>query len=456
MAHLIHSTSPYLFLLGLPHSAHTNIDNRTTTMDGYEKQVEEFLDMVETIDVNTVEAVQEQVGLNNEIQVNEDDGSDENNSPTTGTATSESQKEKGKAKSNRFHWPKLESQQTNNETKETKIIHVFLHNKNYVDLVYSERIVAMQPYRAPYKCIEKQWKEFHECIVKAQDPTGKTPLAKLPYGSVRKRYENYTKNLLVYVLDKTGFNFPDYTEDEDCLDKPYKDMTVAEKIAHNVLAILTDFHEMEEEEKKTEKEKAEAAEKEERGLTMVKEAGVGKLIAMTSLNSFDSSDIEPSVTSTGKSTRKSTPTTVEKRKPQMVNDFNLDRIVSGLESVQTKTQDGQNEALKRKFEEIQERNSIEREKIEFETKRWASEEENRKMVLQFQMSQASMEATHRKDVLELEKYRLKTQEDMDLRRMKSQEEMEIRRMSLEEKREENQTMMMRMMSSVLEKLESKK
>ena len=66
-------------------------------MDGYEKQVEEFLDMVETIDVNTVEAVQEQVGLNNEIQVNEDDGSDENNSPTTGTATSESQKEKGKA-----------------------------------------------------------------------------------------------------------------------------------------------------------------------------------------------------------------------------------------------------------------------------------------------------------------------------------------------------------------------
>lgn len=111
---------------------------------------------------------------------------------------------------------------------------------------------------------------------------------------------------------------------------------------------------------------------------MVKEAGVGKLIAMASLNSFDSSDIEPSVTSTGKSTRKSTPTTVENCKPQMVNDFNLDRIVSGLESVQTKTQDGQNEALKRKFEEIQERNSIEREKIEFETKRWASEEESKR------------------------------------------------------------------------------
>ena len=430
-------------------------------MDGYEKNIEEFLDMVETIDVNAIEAVQ--VSNANEQECS----NDETNSPTTGSAASDNQKQKGKAQSNRFHWPKLENQQTNDEKKETKIIHVFLHNKNYVDLVYSERIVAMQPYRAPYKCIEKQWKEFHECIVKEQDPTGNTPLAKLPYGSVRKRYNQYTKNLMVYVLDKTGFNFPDYTEDEEALDKPYKDMAVAEKIAHNVLAILSDFHEMEEEEKKLAVDKEEAAEKEERGLTSVKEAGVGKLIAMTSMNSFDSSDIEPSITNTAvKSARKCTPATTEKRKPPMVSDFNLDRIVTGLENVQTKTQDSQNEALKQKIEEMQHRNGIEREKIELETKRMASEEDNRRMVLHFQMSQASTEAAHRKDVLDLEMRRMKSQEEMEIRRMKTQEEMEIRRMksqdeiearriSLDEKREENQANMMRMFSTVLERLDGK-
>jgi hypothetical protein len=355
----------------------------------------------------------------------------------------DSSSDQDKQKKNRFRWKyQLEVQKENGLTKELKTIHPFLSNTNDQDLMLSEKLIAYAPYRAGYGDVTKEWKSFRDIVAKAEDSNGKTPLAIVTDSSLKSRYNQYIA-LSQKVLDKTGLVLPDYSPvNEIELDQPYNTMPVALKIAHNFLSLLNNVRAMENEDRKREAEKEASKQKEDQDVDTIRTAALGKVVASSS---FDS-DVD--IGSNKKARRSSIGSintgTPAVQKKAAVGDFQLDSLVKNFELAQSHRNNMIDLMNQKKFDDLQERTKMEKEKFEFEKQRWSSEEENRKMMMQFQMNQAAMDAQHRKNVL-----------DMEMTRIIMQDEMEKNRIRAELQREEQTAMMMKVLANLVGQNEKK-
>jgi hypothetical protein len=124
------------------------------------------------------------------------------------------------------------------EKRVRKYRNPFLDDGNTHDLIFSELLITEQPYRA-----NKKGQALNEFILhcrNAVNSAGKKPLELINPSSYRTRTRLY-RTLASYWNDKTGPVLSNGKElGDEWRNKNYKDMTVAEKIAYNVDKYIED------------------------------------------------------------------------------------------------------------------------------------------------------------------------------------------------------------------------
>ena len=374
-------------------------------MENYQAEVTEFLASVDEKQNDAERIVNEVVVVQSIEHDSSDTGEGNNNNNNSndkidlinGVAEPKRQK-------SRFIWKYETVKQNEVGNDVTVTVNPFLDDCNLQDLYFSEKVLAVAPFRAKHGQYERMLSSMVNSLINCVHSDGTKPLNKLTEYSAKRRITAYL-NLAEQWSDKTGAVFDDGTRpDEDMHEKGYNNLTVKEKILFNVEAIIEEHACMKNQASK-ENEKVEVDKREKIGVGVLLTGAMGNIKDATGAAPVDNAKIldETHVTPLTKAP-------VAKR-VKASNWAPYDIAIDSLERAARSDISSSEERVKLQEQRDRQKHEESMKRLELETQRHEADVKQKDSTFRFQQEQATRDNEYRMEQLLVQKQSIEMQKE---------------------------------------------
>jgi hypothetical protein len=253
---------------------------KAASMEDYQAEVAAFLASVEEKQIEAEKVANElaNTSTTSKIVENVDDNGSKSADDDTGTDSPTTTEVAGttKTKKPRFIWKYAVVKQIEVGKVKTTV-NPFLDDDNLQDLYFSEKLHAVAPYKAKRGQKDVAITSMVNDLIKTSHSDGTMPLQKLTDYAVTSRLTAYL-SLAEQWSDKTGPVFANgESPGEDMQAKAYSNMTIKEKILHNVEDIIEEHACMKNEATKKNDEKVEELKRQDTGVCKLMTMAMGNI-----------------------------------------------------------------------------------------------------------------------------------------------------------------------------------